>query len=303
MRISVVIPLYNKATYVERAVCSVLAQTRSADEIIVVDDGSTDGGPVLVEAIASPIVRLVRQVNAGVSAARNVGVAMARGDYIAFLDADDRYLPGFVETILGLASEFPQAALVGTAFRIVRPDGRFFLPRRHRSVARRGLVPEFHAAWSRSAFASTSSLAVKRSVLADPALRFPVGEGLGEDQDLWFRLAERFQVAVSPVIQSEYYIGIAGSTNHLGPARDTLPCYQRLRERLASGMVPSAQRAGARRLLASHLLNVALARVSHGDLPGAVRMLGQRASLGNPFYWCKAAARIGLAAIVMQHRR
>ena len=92
-RISVVIPLYNKQAYVERAVASVLQSGYPAHEVIVVDDGSTDEGPRRVSAMGDPRVRVIKQPNAGVSAARNRGISAATGDYVAFLDADDYWTP------------------------------------------------------------------------------------------------------------------------------------------------------------------------------------------------------------------
>lgn len=95
--VSVVIPLYNKGKYIERALSSVLTQTYPPLEIIVVDDGSTDDGPDRVLNFNDPKIILVRQENKGPGAARNAGLARARGKYIAFLDADDEWMPSFIE--------------------------------------------------------------------------------------------------------------------------------------------------------------------------------------------------------------
>ncbi|MFK8252337.1 glycosyltransferase family 2 protein [Ancylobacter terrae] len=108
-RVSVVIPLYNKESTIGRAIASVLAQGAAPIEIIVVDDGSTDASAARVEAMADPHITLVRQANAGPGAARNAGAARARGELLAFLDADDEWLPGFLEAALGALDSHPQA--------------------------------------------------------------------------------------------------------------------------------------------------------------------------------------------------
>lgn len=87
--ISVVIPLYNKEPIIKKTLNSVLSQDYSDFEVVVVDDGSTDNSVAIVESIAGPRIRLIKQENGGPSKARNTGVKNAKGDWIVFLDADD----------------------------------------------------------------------------------------------------------------------------------------------------------------------------------------------------------------------
>ncbi|HVF54668.1 MAG TPA: glycosyltransferase [Pyrinomonadaceae bacterium] len=117
VRVSVVIPLYDKAPYVRRALDSIAAQTFKDFEVIVVDDGSTDGGGAVVAAFDDARVRLVRQSNAGPGAARNRGIAEARGELLAFLDADDVWLPRFLEESVRLLDEYgPDVASVTSGY-------------------------------------------------------------------------------------------------------------------------------------------------------------------------------------------
>jgi glycosyltransferase involved in cell wall biosynthesis len=96
MHVTVVIPLYNKVDTIVRAILSVQSQTHRDFELIVVDDGSTDASPALVENLLDSGVSLIRQSNAGPGAARNAGAAAGRGELIAFLDADDEWRPEFL---------------------------------------------------------------------------------------------------------------------------------------------------------------------------------------------------------------
>ena len=114
INISVVIPLYNKAAEIERTLRSVLAQTLSPLEIIVVDDGSTDGSAAIVERVGGERVRLVHQQNRGVSAARNRGIELSRGEYVAFLDGDDRWNPDYLQTLAAFIAKHPDCGAYGS---------------------------------------------------------------------------------------------------------------------------------------------------------------------------------------------
>ena len=100
-------PLCDKAPFVEAAIRSTLDNGPGIHEVIVVDDGSRDNGPEIVAAIADPRIKLIRKTNGGVSSARNIGLDNASGDWIAFLDADDFWLPGFVDAIQALIARLP----------------------------------------------------------------------------------------------------------------------------------------------------------------------------------------------------
>ena len=105
--VAVVIPLYDQRRHVERAIRSVLGQSVGDFELIVVDDGSTDGSGEVVQKQRDPRLRLVRRDHVdsgGGHAARNLGIAESRADLVAFLDADDEWLPGHLATILRLAA-------------------------------------------------------------------------------------------------------------------------------------------------------------------------------------------------------
>lgn len=110
--VDVVIPLYNKARFVRRAVESVLNQTYGNWRLIVVDDGSTDGGPDTLEKISDHRITVVRQENRGPGAARNTGMRAGAADLVAFLDADDEWLPTYLETAVSAFAAHPECAAV-----------------------------------------------------------------------------------------------------------------------------------------------------------------------------------------------
>jgi glycosyltransferase involved in cell wall biosynthesis len=185
LRISVIIPAYNAAPYIAEAIASCLNQTSPPYEIIVVDDGSTDD-TASIAATFSPPVRVIRQKNAGVSAARNLAVESSTGDWIAFLDADDWFYPRKLELQQRCAQHNPDAVLIYTGVQRTFLDGQKAAPNytspEHLESELRYRCP-FHICsviMRREAFDAVGGF--------DLTLR-----GI-EDWDLWLRLAARFSV-------------------------------------------------------------------------------------------------------------
>lgn len=115
-KISVIIPLYNKANCVEQTLMSVFKQTFTNFEVIVVNDGSTDNGPEIVKRCTDPRLNLITQDNKGPGAARNVGLANSKGEYIVFLDADDEWLPDFLQWGLDFLNTHEDVATISFGY-------------------------------------------------------------------------------------------------------------------------------------------------------------------------------------------
>ena len=190
--ISVVIPLYNKAAEIERTLRSVLEQSVQPREVIVVDDGSTDGSAEIVERIASPIVRLVRQTNAGVSAARNRAIEMAAGCWIAFLDGDDWWQKDYLANMAWLIKRYPDCGAYGSGFYV--DSGRGLVV--GDTPQSEGVVDFFEESMQRYVLIPSATI-VRRDLVMQLG-GFPVGMRMGEDQYLWTRIARVADVAFTP---------------------------------------------------------------------------------------------------------
>ncbi|MGZ5887538.1 MAG: glycosyltransferase family 2 protein [Ramlibacter sp.] len=246
MNFSVVIPLYNKVHYVRSAVRSVLAQTLPPLEVIVVDDGSTDGSAEAVEALGDPRVRLVRQRNAGVSAARNRGIELARGDWVALLDADDWYHPEMLAALQQAHQACPEADLLGAGFRKVTPSfgaepdpwpvtDTFFEVE---------VIDDLRVRWMKTAPFCSSSVAIRAARLHAMQPVFATGEHHGEDLDLWFRLGDLALVAVVNAPFAAVRV-LPDSLSTLRP-RTVLPEFLvRMRRQALSGEIPARHRRSA----------------------------------------------------------
>lgn len=199
--VSVAVPLFQKARYVERALRSILAQTHRDFTVLVVDDGSTDDGAARVAALADPRVRIVRQPNAGPGpgAARNRALHETAAAWVAFLDADDEWHPRLLERLLAAARPGLQAVFAD--LRTPRSG-----PLLGSAPGRGGEVADYFSLLLRSGGVGMTSQAtlVSRSALL-AAGGFPEGVAEGEDADAWARLAWSGPVAYVPEVLAVYH--------------------------------------------------------------------------------------------------
>lgn len=188
-KVSVIIPTYNRADRLKTAIDSVLGQTYPFFELIVVDDGSTDGTPDLLATIRHPI-RVIRQENTGVSAARNRGIQTASGELIAFLDSDDYWLPDKLAAQVAFFNDHPQAVICQTEETWIR-NGRRVNPKlRHRKYP--GMIFEKSLPLC---LISPSAVMMRKSLLDEVGL-FDESLPACEDYDLWLRITWKYPVGL-----------------------------------------------------------------------------------------------------------
>ena len=190
MKFSVVIPLYNKEKEIKDTIKSVLNQTYKPDEVIVVDDGSTDDSAKIVETFKE--VKLIKQKNSGVSSARNRGIKEVKNEYICFIDADDLWEREFLEEIRELIIKFPNNFFYSTSHKMIDENGKVIYPKIPFENFQ-GEIDFFDYFKDYYGILNSSSVCIKKSV----NLFFPEGEKKGEDICMWIELGLKSKLAFS----------------------------------------------------------------------------------------------------------
>ena len=219
--ISVVIPLYNKEKSIISTLQTVLKQTFQNFEIIIVDDGSTDYSVEEVNKVMDNRIRLIHQINAGVSAARNRGIEEAKGEFIAFLDADDEWKPEYLETQYKLAQKYSECSVFACNYEFKDIEGNITstIIKKLPFVEKEGILSNyFEVASCSHPPLWTSAVMVKKDAIQLIG-GFPVGVKSGEDLLTWAKLFCKYSILYNTIPYAIYNLGGRYDKKHLPPRR------------------------------------------------------------------------------------
>lgn len=295
--VSVVIPAKNAAAYVGETIASALAQGDVA-EVIVVDDGSTDETVAIVRAVRDPRLRLIYNDSAGVSAARNLGARYASGEWLLFLDADDRLRPGAVAALLSAARGAPRAVLVYGDYNTIDSEGH--------QIGRRGLLKgrrkpsgDVLTRLAAGNFIVNGGIALARAETFRAIGGFDTSLKYCEDWHCWCRLAAIGEFEFAPKLLLDYRLHTANTMNAaVRTPKDFFPAIARIfDDGLIVARLPEGTAAGLRLAAELHLITYsAMQAVRFGRYRqafGYLGMVGRRSLKALP----RAAARTALARI------
>ncbi|MBR5778867.1 MAG: glycosyltransferase [Bacteroidales bacterium] len=205
MKFSIIIPLFNKADTISRAIDSIKSQTYYDYEIIVVNDGSTDNPHKVLDGY--PEIVLIDKINGGVSSARNAGIDIARGKYVCFLDADDLWLDNHLSELLKMIQKYPDSGVYITSHIEVKDDvhkdSSEVYPKSFPNIFETDNYFHLLNVYG-DGIIHTNSVCIKKQIIDAYHLRFDTNSKLGEDVDMWFRAALKSNVTISKIATTSY---------------------------------------------------------------------------------------------------
>ena len=228
---SIVIPLYNKETFISSTIQSVLGQTFSDFEVIIVDDCSTDKSLSVAKQMKDSRIQIIKHSeNKGLSASRNTGIKNAKANYIAFLDADDIWKPNFLQTIESLISDFPKAALYATKYELLlknnkRVSHNFIIP----EFKGRGIISNFFESNLNQAIYYPSCLCVKKEVFEEVGY-YNESITYSEDIDFNIRAHAKYKLAYSEKVLVTYLLVSENQITQSGLKGRIIPDYDSYEE-------------------------------------------------------------------------
>jgi glycosyltransferase involved in cell wall biosynthesis len=270
--VTAVLTIYNKERYVDRAVRSVLAQTFTDWELVMVDDGSTDASPRIVAPYIGERIRYIHQENRGPSAARNRAVRDARGEYIAFIDADDEWHPRHLERMVDFARRHPEAGAVFCGVADTK-DGVVTMPAEAAlgPGVTEGLIPNWFRSKRYGYYAVDGFLAARAKMLE---VGLPAdGIRCWDDSEFFGRLVLRWPAGYIAEVLTYYHREAEGRVAASPLASEFPPVVHMLRKALAAGAVAPDQRDDAREYIAKLLLTHAEHLLGTGRRLAALRVL------------------------------
>jgi len=275
MRFSVVIPLFNKAPQIKRAIDSVLNQTYQEYEIIVVNDGSTDGGETLVEKYQEPKIRVIYQINSGVSAARNKGIHESKGEFIAFLDADDEWAPEFLITINNLINRFPGGGIYATGYQF--NHGNNILIKNKISNMKNneiwaGMITNYFAYTLRDSIITASSAVIPKEVFNKVGY-FPEDIDYGEDLEMWFDIARAYPIVYDSSILVDYHQPFSNQGGNAKPHLDVLSVSNKALEYLKKGKLLINEKKALRKMIIKYNILICKNNIEAGNLKKSEEIL------------------------------
>ena len=275
--VSIIIPTYNRAHLIGEALESVFAQTYLDYEVIVVDDGSTDDTREVLKSYGKRI-RVVYQENQGISAARNRGISVSMGCYIAFLDSDDVWLPEKLERQVSYLDQHPAVALLYSRMRYtyVEKQGRERIVPEKAFVTVEELLSESNCIPTSCAVVRKDSL--DKVGLFDPALP------IAEDFDLWLRIGRRYEIGFQDEILGEHRRHALNTTENLEKVyRGYWKLYEKVVKEFGSKLRNrrdiEQREAKFRYLLGAHLFKSGRSKEAVGLIAGALRQNGHLGTL------------------------
>jgi glycosyltransferase involved in cell wall biosynthesis len=199
---SVIIPLFNKETFVEATLKSVLKQSFSDFEILIVNDGSTDNSEKLIATFDDPRIRYFTKENGGASSARNYGIEKAQSNYISFIDADDYWYPTFLEEMFARLNSFPDIKVFSAAIEVETSKSIFPA---HYAIAKTGdyEIVNYFTASTKETIICTSCAVFEKTVFEDIGT-FDTQIKSGQDTDMWIRIGLEYPVLFSWKILARY---------------------------------------------------------------------------------------------------